>query len=251
MDTQQVRACVAELIATFAVVFVGGGTVCAAVLAATEPRLDATGVALAEGLTLAVVLTATHRVSGGGANPALSLMLWVLRRIDGQRLVGYVVAQLLGAVLAGLALRALFDPKVLVDAHNGAPHLSGALLTDGRVEFAGILTGIGLELFFTALLAFAFLATLMDKRGPAVGGLMVGLAQAAIVLFGYRLTGGAANPARWAGTVIWELTLTAREGAAGPLADHAVYWVGPIVGALVGGFLYVYVLQPPEEPGKA
>ena len=81
MDNKLARACLAELIGTFALVFVGGGVVCVAALT-SEPRLDATAIALAEGLTLAVALTATHRASGGGLNPALSLMLYVFRRLD-------------------------------------------------------------------------------------------------------------------------------------------------------------------------
>jgi glycerol uptake facilitator-like aquaporin len=76
---------------------------------------------------------------------------------------------------------------------------------------------------------------------------MVGLAQTAVVLFGFRLTGGAANPARWLGTVVWEMTLV---HSYDPLADHTVYWVGPIIGALLGGFLYVFVMQPPEEGAR-
>src|ERR1700676_5395845 len=99
MDNKLLRACLAELIGTFAVVYVGGGVVCVAALT-SEPRLDATAIALAEGLTLAVALTATHRASGGGLNPALSLMLYVFRRIDLRKLIAFVVAQLLGAFLA-------------------------------------------------------------------------------------------------------------------------------------------------------
>ncbi len=87
---------------------------------------------------------------------------------------------------------------------------------------------------------------MLDRRSPPLGGLIVGLAQAAVVLFGYRLTGGAANPARWLGPVVWELT-TPGATAGAVLSDHTVYWVGPILGALLGGFLYVFVLQPPED----
>ena len=90
MDNKLLRACLAELIGTFALVFVGGGVVCVAALT-TEPRLDATAIALAEGLTLAVALTATHRASGGGLNPALTLMLYVFRRLDLRKLLGFVV----------------------------------------------------------------------------------------------------------------------------------------------------------------
>ena len=92
-------------------------------------------------------------------------------------------------------------------------------------------------------------ADMLDRRSPPFGGLFVGLAQAAVVLFGYRLTGGAANPARWLGTVLWEMTLVPK-----PLdllgSDQLVYWVGPILGALLGGFLYVFVMQPPEGEGR-
>ena len=225
-------------------VFVGGGVVCVANLTG-EPRLDVTAIAFAEGLTLAVALTATLRGSGGGLNPALTLMLWVFRRIDGRKLVGFIAGQLIGALLAGLFLRLLFIQADLTGHYLGTPHLR-AFAANG-VTLAGIFSGIGVEIFFTCLVAFAFYATLLDRRSPPLGGLMVGLAQTAVVLFGFRLTGGAANPARWLGTVVWEMTLT---HSYNPLADHTVYWVGPIIGALLGGFLYIFVMQPPEDEGR-
>ncbi|HVS34605.1 MAG TPA: MIP/aquaporin family protein [Gemmataceae bacterium] len=248
MDSKLLRACLAELIGTFALVFVGGGVVCVAALT-TEPRLDATAIALAEGLTLAVALTATHRASGGGLNPALTLMLWVFRRIDGRKLAGFIVAQLLGALLAGLFLRLLFSQDAAA-SHLGAPHLRAFAPNGlGQVSLGAIFSGVGMEIFFTCLVAFAFWATMLDRRSPPLGGLVVGLAQSAVVLFGFRLTGGAANPARWLGPAVFELTAPGATPSA-VLSDHTVYWVGPIVGALLGGFLYVFVLQPPEEPEK-
>ena len=123
-----------------------------------------------------------------------------------------------------------------------------AFLDQGAVTLKGIFSGIGVEIFFTCLVAFAFYATLLDRRSPPLGGLIVGLAQTAVVLFGCRLTGGAANPARWLGTVVWEMTLVPRPSTRA--SDHTVYWVGPILGALLGGFLYVFVLQPPEEDAR-
>ncbi len=245
MDTKLARACLAELIGTFAVVFVGGGVVCVAALT-TEPRLDATAIALAEGLTLAVALTATHRASGGGLNPALSLMLYVFRRLDLRTLIGFVAAQLAGACLAGLCLRMLFPEPDVTGRFLGTPHVL-AFLDQGAVTLAGIFSGIGVEMFFTSLVAFAFFATMLDRRSPPLGGLIVGLAQTAVVLFGCRLTGGAANPARWFGCVVWETTLAQ---SFNPWSDHTVYWVGPILGALLGGFLYVFVLRPPEEDAR-
>jgi glycerol uptake facilitator-like aquaporin len=68
----------------------------------------------------------------------------------------------------------------------------------------------------------------------------------AVILFGFHLTGGAANPARWFGPAVWQLSLgdlpTAR-----PLADHVVYWLGPIFGALAGSIFYTMVLMPDER----
>jgi aquaporin Z len=251
MDNKLLRACLAELIGAFAVVFVGAGTVCVAGLT-TEPRLDATAIALAEGLTLAVALTATHRASGGGLNPALTLMLWIFRRIDGRKLLGFVAAQLVGALLAGLFLCVLFR-NIAATTSLGAPHLRAFAPNGmGALEYwdylRAISSGVGMEIFFTCMVAFAFYATMLDRRSPPLGGLIVGLTQTAVVLFGYRLTGGAANPARWLGPVVWEMAAGIPPAKA--LADHTVYWVGPIVGALLGGFLYVFVLQPPEEDAR-
>jgi glycerol uptake facilitator-like aquaporin len=111
------------------------------------------------------------------------------------------------------------------------------------VTAAALLTGGALEALFTALLTFAVFATLLDTRGPKVGGLGAGMAQAAIVAFGFWLTGGCANPARWFGPAVWEPTLPEVWGQH-RLADHAVYWAGPVVGALAGGWLYATFILP-------
>jgi glycerol uptake facilitator-like aquaporin len=73
------------------------------------------------------------------------------------------------------------------------------------------------------------------------------MAQIAIVLFGFHLTGGCANPARWFGSAIWQLSLSSGPATVRPMADHLVYWVGPIVGALAGGVFYTAVILPPEK----
>ena len=75
----------------------------------------------------------------------------------------------------------------------------------------------------------AFGATI-DSRGPKWGWLAVGLTQTALILVAQHLTGAAANPARWLGTVVWEWTLSSNA-----LLDHATYWIGPIIGALLAG----------------
>jgi glycerol uptake facilitator-like aquaporin len=246
---QNLRAYLAELFGTFALVFAGAATLCASYLPA-DSRLNPgpawVAVALAEGCTLAVVLTAIARTSPGCLNPAVTLTLWVFRRLENARAFGLVAAQLLGAVLAGLAVRGLFADDVLRDARMGTPHLRALLGPDGAVTLGGMVTGGVLEAAFTFLVTVAVFATLVDPRAPRLGGVVVGMAQTAVVAVGFRLTGGAANPALYAGPGVWQLTLPGAE-AARPLADHPVYWGGPLVGALLGGLFYGTLILPPQK----
>ena len=251
MDAK-VRMCLAELLGTFALVVAGAGTICALHLApgSRSPAGSAVAVALAQGCTLAVMLTAVWPVSTGCFNPALTLMLWVFKRVEGVQLLLLLAMQLLGSVLAGLALRAVFSEEVLRRAHWGAPHLRAFLGPDGTVTVGGLVSGVGVEACLTFLVATALFATLLDPRRPRQGGLGVGLAQIAATVLGFGLTGGAANPALWFGPALWGRTL-ANPLPPGPLADHPVYWAGPVVGALAGGFFYSAVVLPPAKGARA
>jgi aquaporin Z len=248
---QRVRVFLAELFGTFVVVLVGAGTVCSAYLP-SDPRFSPVGgpvlaVALAEGLTLAVVLSAVFFLSPGCLNPAITIALWVLRRVDTGLALVLVAGQIAGAVLGGLVVRNLFDDSVLLEARMGTPHLKALLdPATGSVTLAGLVTGAALEAFFAFLVSLAAFATLFDARAPRLGGLMVGLAQVAVILFGFHLTGGAANPARWLGPAVWQLTLS-MPGTVGPFADHAVYWAGPIAGAVLGCLVYARVILPADS----
>jgi aquaporin Z len=247
---QKLRMYLAELFGTFALVFAGAGTLCADYLPVNSPSRLAGGtalaVALAEGCTLAVVLTALARLSVGCLNPAVTLTLWVFRRLDSASAFGLIAVQFLGALLAGLAVRGLFADDVLNLARMGAPHLKALLSPDGDVTFAGLVTGGLLEAGFAFLVTLAVFATLIDPRAPRLGGVVVGMAQTAAVLIGFHLTGGAANPALYVGPALWQLTLPGAE-AVRPLADHPVYWGGPVVGALLGGLFYSTFVLPPEK----
>lgn len=242
MDNR-IRAYFAELLGTFILVLVGAGTVCASGL--TRPPLPLTVPALAEGFTLAAILTVTFHVSTGCLNPAITLTLWVFKRLDTAPAVWLIVMQLLGAALAGLVLRLLFPSAVLVEMHLGTPHLT-ALRQEGPLEVRQLLGGTAFELFLTCLVTLAAFASLFDRRAPRLGGLIVGLAQSAVVLFGWRFTGGSANPARWFGPAVWEGTLPATSQPSW-LAETVIYAGGPILGALVAAALYVKLILPPEK----
>jgi glycerol uptake facilitator-like aquaporin len=245
----KVRMYLAELFGTFVVVFVGAGTLCATYLPASDPRFYTVGgitlaVALAEGFALAAVVSSICYLSVACCNPAIALGLWVCRRLEFAPMALLVAAQLFGALLAGLALRSVFA-NLPAEARLGTPHLKALLDPEGVVTLAGLTTGVALEALFAFLLTVTAFATLLDRRAPNLGGVPVGLAQVAIVLLGFHLTGGAANPARWFGPAVWQLTLNL-PSTIRPFADHAVYWVGPVLGALAGCAFYNLVLAPPE-----
>jgi glycerol uptake facilitator-like aquaporin len=243
------RMYLAELFGTFLFVVVGAGALCSAFL----PRLASPSsgavlpltAALADGLALAVAVSFTSYLSPGCCNPAITLALFVMRKLDRGPTLGLILTQLAGSFLAGLALRSLFKEDVLASAHLGTPHLR-ALLDEGHVTLGSLATGVLVEVLCTIVVTTAAFATLIDRRAPRLGGFGLGLAQVAVVLFAYHLTGGAANPARWFGPALWQLSVS--DLATGrPLGDHAVYWVGPILGALAAAVLYVQLILPPEK----
>src|SRR5208337_3590714 len=120
---KNLRPYLAELIGTFAIVFIGAGVVCTSNMSKvdTQPQLNLLGIALAQGLILAVALAATIGVSGGFLNPAITLTFWVFKRLDGVKTCWLIGAQLLGAILAGMYLRFMFTEDVLRNSPWGLP----------------------------------------------------------------------------------------------------------------------------------
>lgn len=253
---KNLRAYMAELLGTFALVFVGAAAVCTNQLALQlgRPNPGLVGIALAEGLALAAALAVTLPLSGGFLNPAITLMLWVFKRFDGGKTAGLIFVQLLGAALAGGLVRLVFygNELTLTAAHLGTPHVYSRFEGTGFPP-AAALTGVATELALTFVLTVVIFGTLIDSRAPRLLGplgrwlapLWAGLALAALILAGFSLTGAATNPARWFGTVLWETTVPALQ-ARRPFTDHMVYWIGPILGALLAGGAYITIL-PPEE----
>lgn len=213
-------ALIAEAVGTFLFFFVGAGSVVLgdylAANGGTGPGL--LGVALAHGLALAVLVSALGAVSGGHFNPAVTFGVWIMGRITPMRAVLYVVAQLVGGLAAGLALKIVFADAWQA-SNVGTPAL-GAGITPA--------IGIGIEAVLTAFLVLAVIGTAVDARAPKIGGLAIGLAVAADILVGGPLTGAAMNPARWFGPAV----------AAGAYADWYVWWIGPAIGAAAAALIY-------------
>jgi MIP family channel proteins len=211
-----IRHFAAEFVGIFALVFVGG-----AALINAQSRGSGAGlleVALAHGLILAVMVTATMRISGH-LNPAVTLGFLVTRRIEPVMAGVYIVAQLLGAMLAAYALRGTFpDPDAM------AARLGGQAIALNVTVWQAI----GLEAIATFFLVFTVFGTAVDPSAPRVGGLAIGLAVTADILAIGPLTGGSMNPARSFGPAV----------ASGIFEGQAVFWTGPIVGALAAALLY-------------
>ncbi len=206
----------AELIGTFALVFVGGG----AIIVSKQPdsAIGLVEIALAHGLILAVMVTATMRISGH-LNPAVTLGFLVTRRIGPMMAGIFIAAQLLGAMLAAYALKATFPHDLFVVARGG-----------GQFVAIGVSTyqAYALEAIATFFLVFVVFGTAVDPHAPKVGGLAIGFTIAADILAIGPLTGASMNPARSFGPAV----------ASGIYEGHVIYWIGPIAGALAAALLY-------------
>ncbi len=221
-------ALVAEAIGTFLFFFLGAGAV---VLGAHTGDTSGglVGVALAHGLALAVLVSAFGAVSGGHFNPAVTFGVWITGRIAPARAAMYVIAQLLGAVAAGFALRFVFPETSWEPVALGTPALG---------EGTDVTQGIVIEAVMTMVLLVAVFGTAIDPRGPKIGGLAIGLAVAADIFMGGPLTGAAMNPARWFGPAV----------ASGTYDDWYVWWIGPLVGAAIIALVYRFVWEESAEP---
>jgi aquaporin Z len=222
-----VRHFIAEFVGTFALVFVGGGAIMAAEL--TRNPAGITQVALAHGLILALMVTATMRISGH-LNPAVTIGFLAARRIEPMMAGVYIIAQLLAAVIAAYALKGLFPAAVTASTRLGGQSIS--------IDVS-IVQAIVLEAIATFFLVFVIFGTAVDPRAPKVGGFAIGLTIAADILAIGPLTGGSMNPARSFGPAV----------ASGIFEGQAIYWIGPIIGGLAAALLYQHLLIPHDvEP---
>jgi glycerol uptake facilitator-like aquaporin len=257
MDGRAVRAAIVELVGAFGLVLFSAGVVCVnsmtsaqtpgtAPLTLHQPGL--VGIALAQGMILAVLLALTVPVSGGYLNPAITLTQWAFGRLESVPAAVFIAAQTLGSVLAGGVLRLVFSPEILQSARYGAAHLNP--LAYPFVAQSSVLAGTSVELILTFFLAFAMFG-IIGSAGGLRAGLAPGMVQAAAVLVAFPLTGAALNPIRWFGPVVCD----AMSGAgSNPWNDFLVYLAGPVLGALLGGLfcsrIYPSVTEPAAPGGR-
>jgi aquaporin Z len=221
----------AELLGTFWLVFGGCGS---AVLAAAYPELGIgfAGVALAFGLTVLTMAYAVGGISGGHFNPAVTVGLLAAGKFDGKDLVPYVIAQLVGAVLAALALYLVVSGK--------SDFVSvGGFASNGYGEASPGGYSLTSALVIEILLTFFFLIVILGStsgRVPAgFAPIAIGLALTLIHLISIPVTNTSVNPARSTGVALFA------EGPA--LAQLWLFWVAPLIGAAIAGVVYKALLN--------
>jgi aquaporin TIP len=226
VEFDPLRRAAAEFVGTFTLVFAGVASI-AATQAVVQGGL--VGIALAHGLAIGVMVSAVGHISGGHFNPAVTLGLLVTRRIAPVLAGVYWVTQFAAAVVAALAVKAVFPDQY--DLEAGVPVLG---------EGVGAGAGLLVEAILTFFLVWVVFATAVDPRGTfqSIAGLAIGLTITLDILAGGPLTGAAMNPARAFGPELVE----------GVWDDAWIYYLAPPLGAAVAALAYEWLYLRPLAP---
>lgn len=215
----------AESLGTFWLVFGGCGS---AILAAGFPGLGIgfAGVALAFGLTVVTMAYAVGGISGGHFNPAVSVGLTVAGRFPAGRLLPYILAQLVGAILAAAALYLIASGKAGFEAGGFAANGYGEHSPDGY----SLVSALTIEVILTAFFLLVILGVTHGRAPVGFAPLAIGLALTLIHLISIPVTNTSVNPARSTSQALFA------DGWA--LQQLWLFWVAPILGAVIGAVIW-------------
>ena len=219
----------AEFFGTFWLVLGGCGS---AVLSAAFPNvgIGLLGVAFAFGLTVLTMAYAIGHVSGCHLNPAVSIGLWAGGRFQADKLLGYIIAQCLGAIVAGGVLYLIASGKADFSLAGGfASNGYGEHSPGGYSLFSALVT----EVVMTMMFLFIILSVTHKNAPSGFAGLAIGLTLTLIHLISIPVTNTSVNPARSLGVAIYVGDWA--------LAQLWLFWVAPIAGALLGALIYRFV----------
>ena len=225
----------AELIGTFWLVLGGCGT---AIFAATFPGTGVgfVGVAIAFGLTVLTMVYAVGHISGGHFNPAVTVGLVVGGRTPAADLVPYIIVQVIGAIIAAFVLYLIASGKPGFEVAKG-------FAANGYGEHSPGGYALGAAFLCEVVLTAGFIFVIMgatDSRSPAgFAGLAIGLTLTLIHLISIPVTNTSVNPARSTGPAVFV--------GGWALAQLWMFWVAPIIGAIIGGLAYRWLLQTDRE----
>ncbi len=238
------RRFLAELFGTFWLVFGGcGSAVIAAVFPYDSPTanplgLGFLGVAVAFGLTLLTMAYAIGHISGCHINPAVSFGLWAGGRFPSRDLLPYIAAQVIGGTIAGGLLYGIASGRAGFELAGSNP-----LATNGYGAHSPGGYGLASALLIEVILTFVFLMVILgstDRRAPSgFAGLPIGLSLVLIHLISIPITNTSVNPARSTGVAVWI--------GGDAIGQLWLFWVAPILGALLAGWVYRNLLEDPER----
>lgn len=227
MPTNWHKIALAELIGTFALCFVGVLAISGGGIINVPGAASLTTIALAHGFTIFVMVAALGAISGAHFNPAVTFGFVITGRMNPVTGIIYWVSQLAGATIAGFLLVLHFGT---VPVANATPDVAAAI---------PMATAIMLEAAATFMLVLVIFGSAVDPRAPkSVYPLAIGLTVALDIMAIGPLTGAAMNPARVFGPAL----------ASGHWNNHAIYWIGPLIGAAMGALVYHFVLAEPMAP---
>lgn len=209
-----IKKYVAEVIGTFVLVFFGCGV-------AVMSGVDLVATSLAFGLTIVAMAYTVGAVSGCHLNPAVSLAMFVNKRLSFGDMIGYWVSQVVGAVLGSVLLRTIAG--------------SGSSLGANGVGSLGVGGAFGVEVVLTFVFILVIVAVTSKKGNGALAGLVIGLTLTLIHLMGIKLTGTSVNPARSLGPALF---------VCGDALRHVwVFIAAPLVGGALAALVGRYVLD--------
>ncbi len=225
---------VAEFIGTMWLVLGGCGS---AVLASGIPNIGIglVGVALAFGLTVLTGAYAFGHISGGHFNPAVSVGLWIGGKFDKKDLLPYIVSQVLGGILGATILYLIVSSATNFSGVGSAPGAFATNFYDANVYGVnfGMMGALITEIVMTFMFLIIILGVTHKNASPGFGGMAIGLALTLIHLISIPVTNTSVNPARSSAVAIFV------GGQA--MAQLWLFWVAPIVGAVLAGLVYKFV----------
>jgi len=226
---------IAELAGTFWLVFGGCGS---AVFAAAYPGLGIgfAGVALAFGLTVLTMAYAVGHVSGAHFNPAVTVGLWAGGRFEAGKVVPYIVAQVIGAILAAGALYCIASGKADANVTSLASNGVGAHSPGGYSLAAGFMA----EVLLTAFFLIVIMGATHGKAPAGFAPIAIGLALTLIHLISIPITNTSVNPARSTGPALIEGGIA--------LQQLWIFWLAPLIGGALGGWLYRTIIAADYGP---
>ena len=227
----------AEAIGTYALVFFGPLAIILSVVAFGDGLSieSIIMIALAHGAAVGLMVYAFGHISGAHINPAVTIPMMITKKISVGDGIGYIIFQLIGAVVAAFSLKAIL-PELGAKVNFGTQGGPSELLNNS------VMAGITVEIILTFFLVTVIFLTAVHKKAPAgIHGISIGGMVFLLHIVGVPLTGASMNPARTFGPAVvsgfWEL--------------HWLYWLAPIVGGIIAGVIMNYVFVNKAEPKQS